>query len=325
MTNKKSQEPSKAKLLKHRKWVEKRRETPSNEELKSKLLSNDVRVYKTDNEANVEETALRNSLRNITVMLARENFYAFVQLMGPFIVPGFIDSPHIKVICNALQRVYETPNARLMIFLPPGASKSILGSLLFPAWVYGRSPDWQILHVGHGSDFIAVFGGKIRDLLKTAEYQEIFPNVTLSDSFTSRDYWETTAKGVYRCAGVGGGIAGKRGHIGICGLDTNYVITEGKGPQQLKNIKEGTKILGPNGYEVVTKRLDRRHKVCYTINNEVEVSPEHPFLNYETKEWVEAKDLLPCVTKLTVGDSLWTRIVKKCTKYGAVLKGVVGF
>lgn len=148
--------------------------------------------------------------------IARESFYVFVRLMGPYVVPGFKDGAHIKVVCDALQEAYETDNARLMIFLAPGSSKSILGSLLFPAWVLGKSPTWQILHVAHTYDFISKFGGKIRDFVQTPEYQSIFPELKLNDNYGAMDYWETSEKGVYRCAGAGGQIAGKRGNIGIC-------------------------------------------------------------------------------------------------------------
>lgn len=158
----------------------------------------------------------RHKKVNLLGTLARSSFYVFVRLMGPFVVPGFKDGAHIRVVCDALQWAYETDNARLMIFLAPGSSKSILGSLLFPAWVYGREPSWQVLHVAHTFDFISKFGGKIRDLLGTPEYQAIFPNTKLNDKYGAMDYWETTEKGVYRCAGAGSSIAGKRGNIGIC-------------------------------------------------------------------------------------------------------------
>lgn len=269
------------------------------------------------------ELAERDSLRDVLILAARENFYTFVQLMAPVIIPGFIDGIHIKVIAEALQEAFETDDARLMIFLPPGAMKSKLGSELFPAWCFGREPTWQILHIGHSADFTAQFGGNIRDLMSTDEYREIFPEARLNDKYQAREYWKTTQSGIYRAAGAGSAIAGKRGNIGICGLDTNFVLGSNGTPIRLRDLKAGQSILGPNGTEVVTKRVDRRHKVCYTINGQVEVSPEHPFLNYSSKQWVEAKDLLVGKTKLVVGDSLWTRIVKKCTKFGVVLKGAV--
>lgn len=272
-----------------------------------------------------EEKARRSTLRNMMILAARKSFYVYVQLMGPLLVPGFKDGIHIKIICDALQESYETPNSRLMVFLPPGSSKSVLGSLLFPSWVFGKEPTWQILHIAHTADFVGIFGGKIRDILRMEEYKSIFPDTVLNDNFGARNHWETTKQGVYRCAGVGGAIAGKRGHIGICGLDTNYVLGSNGKPIRLRDLKVGTGILGPDGVEVVTNKVDRRHKVCYTVDNEVEVSPEHPFFDYDKREWVEAKDLIVNQTRLQVGDNLWTRIVKKCTKFGVVLNAARGF
>lgn len=272
-----------------------------------------------------EAAKLRLLLRDSLIIKARESFYAYVQLMAPVIIPGFIDGKHIKVICDVLQEAYETEDARVMIFLPPGAMKSKLGSELFPSWVFGKEPTWQILHIGHSADFTAQFGGNIRDLMSTDEYKEIFPASQLNDKYQAREFWKTTQGGIYRAAGALSAIAGKRGNIGICGLDTNFVKAPDGTPIRLKDLKEGQSILGPLGTEVVTKKVERRHKVCYTINSEVDVSPEHPFLDYDSKTWIEAKDLLLGKTKLVVGESLWTRIVKKCMKFGEVLKDAVGF
>ena len=158
----------------------------------------------------------RKQLHDFAVMAARQSFYAYVLLMGPVIVPGFKDGAHIRLICDKLQEAHEKPNARLMLFLPPGSCKSVLGSILFPSWIYGKEPYWQVLHVTHTADFTMGFGGKIRDLIRSVEYQTIFPNTKINPEIASKAHWETTMKGVYRAAGVGGAIAGKRGHIGVC-------------------------------------------------------------------------------------------------------------
>lgn len=168
-------------------------------------------------EAQLEhDLRVRQELRDILLIKARSSFYTFVQLMAPVIIPGFIDGKHIKLVADTLEWAYRTDNARVMIFLPPGAMKSRLGSILFPAWVFGQRPDWQILHVGHSADFTASFGADIRDLMCLDEYKEIFPNLSLDENYQAREHWRTKQKGIYRSAGVGGAIAGKRGNFGIC-------------------------------------------------------------------------------------------------------------
>lgn len=162
-----------------------------------------------------KELRERQELRDLLILKARENFYTYVQLMAPILIPGFIDGRHIKLVADTLQWAFEHDNARVMIFMPPGAMKSMLGSVLFPTWFFGREPSEQILHVGHSADFTAQFGGTIRDLMTTEEYKEIFPEVTLDDTYQAREHWRTKQKGIYRAAGVGGAIAGKRGNFGI--------------------------------------------------------------------------------------------------------------
>lgn len=170
----------------------------------------------TNEDIPVREIAQRDALRDLVAYYASQNFYAYVRLMGPYVVPGFKDGTHIKLMCDELQKLYETPDDRLMIFLSPGSSKSKIGSLLFPSWVFGKESTTQVLHVAHTKDFIDIFGGQIRDFMSSQEYLAVFPHIKLNPNFGARDYWETTDMGVYRCSGVGGQIAGKRAMYAIC-------------------------------------------------------------------------------------------------------------
>lgn len=190
-----------------------------------------------------EQKVLRDTLHQITISAAQNSFYAFVQLIGPYLVPGFIDSPHIKLVCDAMQRAYEVPDSRIMIFLPPGASKSVLGSTLFPAWWVGKDPTKHILHVTYSADFTQKFGGEIRDLIMSPAYQEIFPDTKINPNIAGKATWETTAKGRYWSAGATGSIAGKRGHINI----VDDVVTEQN--YQSKAYLESLYNWWPGGFE----------------------------------------------------------------------------
>lgn len=147
---------------------------------------------------------------------AQDDFYTFVLLMASHIIPeGFKDGEHIRKICKELQTVEEVEHSRLMLFLPPRSMKSVLASILFPAWCMGRNPSWHIMSVSHSSELAKDFGRAIRNLLQTIEYQKIFPSTSLSADSRAADKWMTTKKGVYNSAGVETGIAGKGAHIGI--------------------------------------------------------------------------------------------------------------
>ncbi len=164
---------------------------------------------------------LMSYLASKIIVLARKNFYLFVRYLAPFTLPeGFIDGKHIKLMATELQKVeaatVKGTRERLMIFCPPGAMKSKIINL-FVAWCLGRHPKWNVLHIGHGTQFVEDNAGRpIRDLMRTEEYLRVFPDVVIKSDSRAAGRWELTSGGKYYGAGVGTQIAGRRAHISIC-------------------------------------------------------------------------------------------------------------
>ena len=164
---------------------------------------------------------LEDQLLSQMIEKARTSFYAFAKLMAPCILPeAFVDGQHIHLICDALQKVYESVSdhskipERLQIMLPPGSMKSRLASNLFPAWCLGRSPNWCFLVIGSDFEFaVDNFGRPTKDLIDSPQYQAIFPNTALKRDVQSAGRWDTTKKGRFVARGAGQNIAGRRAHI----------------------------------------------------------------------------------------------------------------
>jgi hypothetical protein len=275
---------------------------------------------------NIKKDMLRleNQLLNQLIESARENFYIFVKMLAPIILPEtFVDGQHIEIVCDELQAVAmsvedvnSTPK-RLQIMMPPGSMKSKIASNLFPAWCLGRHPNWCFLAIGSDFEFaVDNFGRPTKDLIDSPQYKAIFPLTHLKRDVQAAGRWDTTRKGRFVARGAGQNIAGRRAHITICGLSTNYVYEKTKGTIQLKDLKIDDQLEGPNGFESVTKSLVCHHELVYNINNEVETSPEHPFF-VKGEGWVEAKDLR-IGDKLIIGASLWTRLKKRFMIFGEV-------
>lgn len=177
-----------------------------------------------------EKEKLFSLLMQKEVLRARSNFYSFVKLMAPFILPeGYKDGLHIRILCDKLEDVFRSiqdPKRRgkkLMLSMSPGSMKSILVNRLFPAWCYGNKPEMRFISVGHSVDLARDNAAKpLRDLLRSVEYQAVFPNVEVDKNSASASYWETTAGGTFLPAGGGSSIAGRRAHISI----TDDVLSE---------------------------------------------------------------------------------------------------
>ena len=170
---------------------------------------------------NLNETVL-DSFVNLKGLLSqkveehsKDDFLTFVKLMAPSIVSDFKMGNHIKVISNKLKKLEEGKIRRLMVFLPPRSSKSVLCSKLFPAWYIGRHPEHEILTVSHSDQLSSDFGRSVRDIVSTEDFQKIFRGVQLRSDVRAAGKWKTNQGGMYYAAGVRSQIAGRGAHIAI--------------------------------------------------------------------------------------------------------------
>ena len=170
---------------------------------------------------NIQENYL-DSFINLKGLLSQQvenqsqtDFLTFVRLVAPSLVPGFMMGNHIKLISDKLKDMEEGKIKRLMVFLPPRSSKSVICSKLFPAWYIGRNPSHEILTVSHSDQLSSDFGRSVRDIVNTEEFQKIFRGVHLRSDVRAAGKWKTNQNGTYYAAGVRSQIAGRGAHMAI--------------------------------------------------------------------------------------------------------------
>ena len=146
---------------------------------------------------------------------AKQDFLTFVRLVAPTLISDWRMGRHIEVISNKLKQLEDGEIKRLMVFLPPRSSKSVICSKLFPAWYIGRNPEHEILTVSHSDQLSSDFGRSVRDLVNTEQFQDIFKGVSLRTDVRAAGKWKTNQGGQYYAAGVRSQIAGRGAHIAI--------------------------------------------------------------------------------------------------------------
>lgn len=223
------------------------------DDLYAKILSISNDLSKED------QVYLTDFISKKIIAIGRVNFYMYVKYMAPNILPeGFIDGRHIALMAKELQGVEEATfkgkPIRQMIFCPPGGMKSKLINL-FISWCLGRHPKWNILHIGHGTQFVEDNAGRpIRDLMRTEEYLRIFPHIKIKSDSRAAGRWETSEGGKYFGAGVNTQIAGRRAHLALVddavSEQTAYSIIERRGINAWYVPGLRTRLL-PNGSEII--------------------------------------------------------------------------
>ena len=137
--------------------------------------------------------------------LAQNNFMAFVRRMWP----GFIPGRHHEVVAKAFENVVNGHNKRLIINMAPRHTKSEFASYLLPAWFLGKNPNKKIIQTSHTAELAVGFGRKVRNLIDSEEYNQVFNDVKLKADNKSAGRWATNKGGEYFSIGVGGSVTGK--------------------------------------------------------------------------------------------------------------------
>ena len=155
------------------------------------------------------------NLDTYTNLRAKDDFLTFVKIFAPTLVSDFKMGKHIKLLCQKLQGVVDGDIKRLMVFLPPRSSKSLICSKLFPAWYIGNFSNHEIMSVSHSDQLASDFGRTVRDIVNTEKFQRIFKGVALRSDVKAAGKWKTNKNGSYYAAGVRSQVAGRGANIAL--------------------------------------------------------------------------------------------------------------
>ena len=203
--------------------------------------------------------------------------------MAPTLVSDWKMGKHIELISNKLKQLESGEIKRLMVFLPPRSSKSVLCSKLFPAWYIGRNPQHEILTVSHSDQLSSDFGRSVRDIVNSEEFQNIFKGVSLRTDVRAAGKWKTNQGGTYYAAGVRSQIAGRGANIAI--LDDVMSEEDSYSEAGRRYVKEWypaglrTRIM-PNGAILIINTRYHYDDLCGWLLKQQEEMSE-----YETLPW----------------------------------------
>jgi predicted phage terminase large subunit-like protein len=136
---------------------------------------------------------------------AQDNFMTYVN----YVWPNFIHGAHHKKMAAAFERVANGQCKRLIINMPPRHTKSEFASYLLPAWFLGKFPQKKIIQTSHTAELAVGFGRKVRNLVDSDVYKDIFPGVGLQADSKAAGRWATNKGGDYFAIGIGGAVTGK--------------------------------------------------------------------------------------------------------------------
>lgn len=175
---------------------------------------------------------------------ARNGFLPFVHaLWQTDISKPFVAGNHHRIMAEAFEQAERGEKKRIIINMPPRHSKSELTSWMLPAWLLGRDPGRKIIQCCNTQDLASGFGRRVRNLVDTNEYREVFDDVRLSKDSTAQNHWHTNKGGEYFAIGIGGKVTGK-------GAD--FLIIDDAHSEQEAKMAESNPAIFDSAYEWYT-------------------------------------------------------------------------
>src|SRR5215469_2096568 len=105
--------------------------------------------------------SLSLDLRLIDQALAQSSLVDFVKQAWPLVEPAtaILWNWHLDLICEYLEAVTDGDLTRLIINLPPRSGKSLLASVLWPAWVWCKRPESRWLSASYSAKLSETLNG----------------------------------------------------------------------------------------------------------------------------------------------------------------------
>ena len=168
-----------------------------------KALANIALLPKTEQ---VQLLAALDELEKTQTVEKRQNtFLEFVK----HVYPGYKVGAHHKRLAQIFEEIANGKKKRVIVNIAPRHGKSELISYLAPAWFLGKYPHKKIIMASHTADLAVNFGRRVRNLVSSDAYSDIFPDVELQADSKSASRWGTNHNGEYFAIGVGGALAGR--------------------------------------------------------------------------------------------------------------------
>jgi predicted phage terminase large subunit-like protein len=120
----------------------------------------------------------------------------------------FVVNDHHKQIWDALELVLAGKLTKVIINIAPRYGKTEIGVKNFIEHALSLNATAKFIHLSYSDELVRDNSDAIKDTIKSEAYQELFPEVRISNKSDSKKKWYTTAGGGMYAVSSGGAITG---------------------------------------------------------------------------------------------------------------------
>lgn len=150
---------------------------------------------------------MRESLDNPLLIIRELNnrsLYHFIQWFWPVICnQQFEGNWHIEILCKELERVAKRVANReqklhdVIFNVPPGTSKTIICSIMFPAWCWSQWYWMRFITASYSGALSLESAEYCRDLVRSSQYKSVYPEIDIKEDkdtktnfkIVKKDWW----------------------------------------------------------------------------------------------------------------------------------------
>lgn len=115
---------------------------------------------------------------------------------------------HHEVLIDALMDVFYGRKQNLIINIPPRFSKTEVVIILFTAWCFVKNPNCEFIHLSFSDSLVMENSDRIRQLIKSKEFQALWPDIKTKPTKDSKSAWGIGASGSFLAVQSGGTVTG---------------------------------------------------------------------------------------------------------------------
>ena len=137
----------------------------------------------------------------VTRELNNRSLYHFLQYFWPVIsAHTFQPNWHIEFLCAELEKVArkaankEPRDYDLVINISPGTSKTILTSIMFPAWCWTQWYWMRFITASYSKDLALESAEYCRDLVRSPEFQRLYPDIGIKEDKDTKSNFKIVKK-----------------------------------------------------------------------------------------------------------------------------------
>jgi predicted phage terminase large subunit-like protein len=160
---------------------------------------------------------------------AEKSLIEFTKQAWHIIEPNeeFKDNWHLHLIAEHLEELFDNPEAAdLVINVPPGCMKSILTSVMWPAWVWAHDPSKRFMGASYSEELSIRDAMKTRDIITSEWYRERWPHVELKKGEDQKIKYGLMSGGWRLSTSTGGRATGEHPDFKLCLRDSEKVVTD---------------------------------------------------------------------------------------------------